>query len=231
MKLIDEKMIECLQLLSGKNDEVFKDAPAEVVGEIKTMCRKELANRIRDDARNAVGFELENMEDPELTERAETIRTAQQALVREKAREEKQAALAEEERQKQEQHQDTVNKIAEAKRGSTQHLAEVEIWLEAASQKCDELKQLNLERKEKGVTIPLMTVHRITNACAEYVFNEIRRDAVSTNDKIQNINSNPEVGDRVNIPNFYASNKANLDKKRKAIDELVRSLNSILKDS
>lgn len=74
---INIKTVECARMLSGLDDELYKDAPEDMIGSFKTWCRHTLQGWIEDPDRNPLGFELSDFEDSDLALRIEAIRDSQ----------------------------------------------------------------------------------------------------------------------------------------------------------
>jgi len=92
---ISKRTVECVQLLSGLADEIVKDMPEEILGQIKTDCRKNLDIVVKDPAKNPIGFKLAHFENKELAERIATLKETTDEANRKAAREK--AARAEQE--------------------------------------------------------------------------------------------------------------------------------------
>lgn len=91
---ISKGTVECVRVISGIDEAIYKDMPAEILGTFKTQCRKELSERVADSAKNPLGFKLESFENKELAERITKLKTttdesnriaAEQKRAREKA--------------------------------------------------------------------------------------------------------------------------------------------------
>lgn len=66
---ISKRTVECVRALSGVDDDIYKDMPAEMLGTFKTHCRKDLSTRVADNTKNPLGFKLESFENKALAER------------------------------------------------------------------------------------------------------------------------------------------------------------------
>ncbi len=76
---ISKRTVECVRALSGVDDIVYKDMPAEMLGSFKTHCRKALSERIADSSKNPLGFKLESFENKELAERITALKASTDA--------------------------------------------------------------------------------------------------------------------------------------------------------
>ncbi|WP_156875497.1 hypothetical protein [Phaeobacter inhibens] len=65
--------------MGGINEAVYKDAPAELIGAMKTDCRKRLQGWLDDPARNSTELELADFERSDLAERIVALAEEQQA--------------------------------------------------------------------------------------------------------------------------------------------------------
>ncbi|WP_145904074.1 hypothetical protein [Roseibium aggregatum] len=228
MPLISQKAVECLQLISGLADDVFKDAPKEQIAYYKTGCRQDLDKRLRDTSRNPLGFKLEHFENPDLAERVSNVRDAQRKIIADKKKEEEQERLAEKQQEEQERVQQTAKRLADAKRESKQHLAYVEMWLAQMDGKCTGLKHLNDQRKGQNISVPLTMTSKLLGSCQDYTFKNIREDAQKTSEKIAELTYDSDPNTRLFIPDFAAASKDNLDKYQLETDELYAELKAIL---
>ncbi len=71
---ISKRTVECAELLSGLADEIVKDMPEVVLGQIKTECRKGFDEVVKDPAKNPMGFKLAHFENKELAERIAALK-------------------------------------------------------------------------------------------------------------------------------------------------------------
>jgi hypothetical protein len=72
---ISKRTVECVRLLSGVDEAIYKDMPSEMLGTFKTHCRQDFSQRIADKDKNPLGFKLEAFEDKELAERITKLKT------------------------------------------------------------------------------------------------------------------------------------------------------------
>lgn len=79
------QMIECLQLLSGVDNDIFRGAPKELVGEIGVDCRRMIKTRTQDPRLNPMGFKVEDLENPQLARRILSAAQARDAHMRQGA--------------------------------------------------------------------------------------------------------------------------------------------------
>jgi hypothetical protein len=70
---ITKPVEECPRVLSGLDDAIYKDMPAEILGMFKTECRTKLAKILGDKSKNDAGFSIEDFETKELATRISRI--------------------------------------------------------------------------------------------------------------------------------------------------------------
>lgn len=220
IKVIQKDAIECLRLISGLDDQIFKDAPTTFVAGIKTKCRKELGKRLKDDTRNPMGFELEHFENQDLVTRIELIQKDQQ----------KQIEIRREEAEKAEA-QEMVRKVEQAKVDAREHLTYVANWLTEMQVKCGELEQLNARRKEQGIELPWQFTINLGSNCKSYLFERVKEDAEENNTKIQELSYSEEDRHWLMIPEFNSSRKSNLQAELQELEDKISELKSYLDGS
>lgn len=76
---ITKRTVECVEVLGGINQAVYKDAPAELTGAMKTDCRKRFQGWLDDPERNSTELELADFEREDLAERIVALAEEQQA--------------------------------------------------------------------------------------------------------------------------------------------------------
>ncbi|MEM9670932.1 MAG: hypothetical protein AAF950_18690 [Pseudomonadota bacterium] len=70
---------ECAEILGGINGEVYQDMPEDMLGMMKTDCRKTLQGWLDDPERNGTELSLEDFEHADLAERIVALDDAQEA--------------------------------------------------------------------------------------------------------------------------------------------------------
>ncbi len=73
---ISKRTVECVRALSGVDDAIYKDMPAELLGTYKTECRKKLTERVADKEKNPLGFTLKSFDSQELAKRITELKTS-----------------------------------------------------------------------------------------------------------------------------------------------------------
>ena len=66
---ITRRTLDCVRLIGELDDAVYKDAPAEMMGALRTDCRRGLQERLSDAARNPMGIALADLESSKAGER------------------------------------------------------------------------------------------------------------------------------------------------------------------
>lgn len=76
---ITTKTRECVEVLGGINEAVYQDVPEEMIGMVKTECRKRLQGWLDDPERNSTELALEDFEREDLAQRIVALDDAQEA--------------------------------------------------------------------------------------------------------------------------------------------------------
>lgn len=76
---ITTKTRECAEVLGGINEAVYQDVPQDMLGMVKTECRKRFQGWLNDSERNSTELTLEDFERAELAERIVALDDAQEA--------------------------------------------------------------------------------------------------------------------------------------------------------
>lgn len=84
---------ECIEILGGINERVYQDVPEDLMGMMKTDCRRQLQGWLDDPDRNSTALELADFERTDLAERIIVLDEAQ-AAEREALREAEEAERA-----------------------------------------------------------------------------------------------------------------------------------------
>lgn len=75
---ITTKTRECAEVLGGINEAVYQDVPEDMLGIVKTECRKRFQGWLNDSERNSTELTLEDFERAELAERIVALDDAQE---------------------------------------------------------------------------------------------------------------------------------------------------------
>lgn len=141
---ISKRTVECTQLLSGLADEIVKDMPDEILGQIKTECRKAFDEQLKDTTKNPMGFKLAHFEDKTLAARIAALKETTDEANR-RAAQEKRAHEEQEARSK------TETELAELKTNYAAFVASMDQRIEAMKPVCEEWSaaQADLKAKDK----------------------------------------------------------------------------------
>ena len=135
---ITRRTLDCVRLIGGLDDAVYKDAPAEMIGALRTDCRRSLQERLNDTARNLTGITLADLESSKAGERITALQARLEGAWR-TAEEARQAvARAEQERRAQEARDKMVRDFEERRQGVQQSVEQVEAVLGQITPACAE---------------------------------------------------------------------------------------------
>lgn len=136
--------VECVRVLSGLDEEIFKDMPAEMLGTMKTGCRQELDKRLKDEAKNPMGFQLAHFEKKDLAERISKLKETTDEANRKAAQEQRQ-------REEQEARAKTERELEELKVQYAAFVASIDERIASARPICDDwtTSQEALKKKDK----------------------------------------------------------------------------------
>ncbi|ATG38136.1 hypothetical protein PhaeoP23_03983 (plasmid) [Phaeobacter piscinae] len=90
---ITKKTLECTEVLGGINEATYKDMPEDMLGGLKTECRKYFKGRLDDPERNLAGLVLEDFERADLAERIAAVASAQAAALAEQRKAQRAAKI------------------------------------------------------------------------------------------------------------------------------------------
>lgn len=124
-KTIPKKAEECVRLLSGLEEAVFKDMPQEMLGQLKTECRQTISERLRDPALNPKNLKLEHVETAKFAQRLTTVRAKSQEEAKAFAARENERREAELAKQEQDQQRRRIQEAAEAIKNAQTQLASI----------------------------------------------------------------------------------------------------------
>lgn len=71
---ISKKTVECIRLISGLDEEIYKDAPTDMLGRIKTECRMDLDTKIKHTKVSDVKLTLNDIGNKAFAERLTTLK-------------------------------------------------------------------------------------------------------------------------------------------------------------
>lgn len=168
-KTIPKRAEECVRLLSGLEDAVFKDMPQEMLGQLKTECRRTIGERLRDAALNPVNLKLEDVETAEFAERLTVIRAKAQEAAQAFATRENERRKVELARQEQDRQQKRMQEAADAIKAAQAQLAlikdELPKRLAAAATACAEFDQAKENLRKRNGRSPVLNRAWRPNIC------------------------------------------------------------------
>jgi len=139
---ISRSTVECVRLIANLDEDILKDMPAEMLGVMKTECRRELDNRLKDEAANPMGFQLAHFENSELAERITQLKESTDEANRQ----------AEQERRQREEDEARASAERELEDLRTQYaafVASIDERLSAARPLCDDWLSTQEALKQK----------------------------------------------------------------------------------
>lgn len=71
---ISRSRLECVRLLADLDKAIYKEMPNELMGRVKTDCRRNLDVLLKDVSKNPLGFKLEHFENKSLAERISQLK-------------------------------------------------------------------------------------------------------------------------------------------------------------
>lgn len=123
---ITRRTLECVRLIGGLDDAVYKDAPAEMIGALRTDCRRGLQERLNDTALNPMGITLADLEAAKAGERVTALHGRLEQAWRTAAEARQAAQRAEQERQAQEAREKQVRDFEERRQAIQRGIGEAE---------------------------------------------------------------------------------------------------------
>ncbi|WP_265614926.1 hypothetical protein [Agrobacterium tumefaciens] len=139
---ISKRTAECAELLSGLADEIVKDMPEEVLGRIKTECRKNFDEVVKDPAKNPMGFKLAHFESKELAGRIAALKASTDEANRRAAQEERARA-------EQEARAKTESELKDLRSSYGEFVASIDGRVQEAKAVCDEWATVRTEVNAK----------------------------------------------------------------------------------
>ncbi|UXS43046.1 hypothetical protein FY150_24930 (plasmid) [Agrobacterium tumefaciens] len=163
---ISKRTVECAELLSGLADEVVKDMPEEVLGQIKTECRKGFDEIVKDPVKNPMGFKLAHFENKALAERIAGLKEASDEANR----------VAAEEKREREKAEALAKAEAELEAARTEYqsfVASIDDRVSTAAPLCDEWLLSQAAAKEKA-RMSVWAYRTAPEICREATITQIR---------------------------------------------------------
>lgn len=133
---ITRRTLDCVRLIGGLDDAIYKDAPAEMLGALRTDCRRNLQERLNDTARNPTKVTLADLESPKAGERISALHARLEQAYRTAAEARLAAQRAEQERQAQEARAKTIRDFEERRQSVQRSVEQVEAVLGEITPAC-----------------------------------------------------------------------------------------------
>lgn len=135
---ITRRTLDCVRLIGGLDDAIYKDAPAEMLGALRTDCRRNLQERLNDTARNPAKVTLADLETSKAGERISALHARLEQAYRTAAEARLAAQRAEQERQAQEARAKTIRDFEERRQAVQRSVEQVEAVLGEITPACAE---------------------------------------------------------------------------------------------
>jgi len=147
---LPKRLVECVRGISGLDDALYVDMPADVLGMFKTDCRVSLSTLLSSDANKELGFKQTHFENRDLAERLTVLMvTADENLTT--AREMQRQLQFEQEEQRKADELAAVQTEIDAERDAYQQfIASIDSRISDAEPLCLEHERLTQEIKAKA---------------------------------------------------------------------------------
>ena len=130
--------LDCVRLIGGLDDAVYKDAPVEMMGALRTDCRRGLQERLNDTARNPIGIALADLESSKAGERVTALHGRLEQVYRAAAETLLAAERVEQERQAREASEKRARDFEERRRAVQQGLEQADSLMGEIGSACTE---------------------------------------------------------------------------------------------
>jgi len=169
---INRRTLDCVRLIGGLDDAVYKDAPAEMLGALRTDCRRGLQERLNDAARNPVGITLADLESSKAGERVTGLHGRLEQVYRAAAETRLAAQRAEQERQAREASERRARDFEDRRQAVQQGLEQVEGVMAEIAPACTE----NVTAREQAIATNARNRYRwsLPYPCGEANLRSIR---------------------------------------------------------
>lgn len=135
---ITRRTLDCVRLIGGLDDAVYKDAPAELMGALRTDCRRGLQERLSDPARNPTGIALADLESSKAGERVTALHGRLEQVYRAAAETRLAAQRAEQQHQAREAGEKRARDFEERRQAVQQGLEQVDSLMGEIGSACAE---------------------------------------------------------------------------------------------
>lgn len=206
---------ECVRLLSGLEDEIVKDIPADALGQMKANCRSGLRDHLEDPERNPMGLELAHFDERELGERisalAEPSREAAQ-----------QAATEAQERYRQAQIDDAKEVVAGL-------LSSLDERFVTFAELCTDLDDAREAAQAQSVSLPAHLRFYNPQPCNDYYAEQVRTQAETLEERLSSME--PSTGSLFLMPNVSAADPERLDALQEELESRIQEIQGLLQSS
>lgn len=227
-KTIPKKAEECVRLLSGLEDAVFKDMPQEMLGQLKTECRRTISERLRDPALNRANLKLEHVETAEFAERLTTVRAKAQEEAQTFAARENERRKAELARQEQDRQQQRMREVADAIKAAQVQLAsikdELPKRLAAAAATCAEFDQTKESLRQRDGRSPVLNRAWRPNICQNSYAERARRQLEQIEQAVEKMASDKNSLFRPRMPFLGDADPDKIKTEIEKMQETIRDM-------
>ena len=203
---ITRRTLDCVRLIGGLDDAIYKDAPAELMGALRTDCRRGLQDRLNDTARNPLGITLADLEASKAGERITAVQVKLEQVWRTAEDARQAAARVEQERRVQEARDKMVRDFEERRRGVEQSVEEVETVLGDITPACAE----NEAVRQGAITANSRNRYRwsMPYPCGEANLHSIRDQTTRVRTELGKLapDAATRPGGAFALPQFYGNN-------------------------
>jgi len=220
---ISKKTVDCVRLLSGLDEQLYKDAPAEMLGRVKTECRMPLDARVRDTKHNPVGLTLRDIEDKVFAERITALKQRIDTQLKAKAE-------AAREKERAEKNVRIKDALANAEKDAAQFAGTLETQLHDIDGLCDNWKKLK-EQLAKGDKNSKYRFRFTPNPCTQTFRENVQRQVARTTTRLAEAKAKQDSElSEFSIPNlsyissFYES-LSSLKEEVKAMQAMTAKVN------
>jgi len=172
---VARRTLDCVRLIGGLDDAVYKDAPSEMLGALRTDCRRGLQERLNDTARNPLGIALSDLESAKAGERVTALHGRLEQTYRAAAETRLAAQRAEQERQAREASEKRARDFEERRQAVQRGVEQLDAVMEEIAPACAE----NVAAREQAVAANARNRYRwsLPYPCGEANLRNIRGQA------------------------------------------------------
>ena len=193
---ISKTTIECIRLISGLDEQLYKDAPAEMLGRIKTQCRIELDAKLKNATLNPLGLTLKDVEEKGLADRLTALKQRVDAQLEAKAEAAREHELAV-------QRAKIQDVLAKTEKETTQFANSLTAQFNDIVGLCDTWRK----QKEQLVKADKHSKYRwriMPSPCEQSFRDNVQRQLLAANKQLDQVKAKPanEITE-FNIPNLH----------------------------